>query len=91
MSLAELSIYETKAPETEISRDLLLAELRDLRDAERQLVEALPKMAGPALSTELKEAFTHQLEYEDHPVATQLEKIVQNPTELLQAARGSLD
>jgi hypothetical protein len=37
------------------------------------------------------ESIRGQLEYEDHPVATQLEKIVQSLTELLQAARGSFD
>ena len=42
--------------------DLILAELRDLYNAENQLVEALPKMADAASSTELKQAFTHNLE-----------------------------
>jgi ferritin-like metal-binding protein YciE len=42
--------------------DLFLAELRDLYNAENQLVEALPKMAEAASSTELKKAFTHHLE-----------------------------
>ena len=40
--------------------DLLLAQLRDLYDAEHRLVEALPKMADAAHSPELKRAFeTH--------------------------------
>jgi ferritin-like metal-binding protein YciE len=43
-------------------KDLLIAELRDLHDAEEQLVEALPKMAEAASSTELKNAFNHHLE-----------------------------
>jgi ferritin-like metal-binding protein YciE len=43
-------------------QDLLLAELRDLYDAEEQLVEALPKMAEAASSNELKSAFTHHLD-----------------------------
>src|ERR1700741_894051 len=43
-------------------QDLLLAELRDLHDAEEQLVEALPKMAEAASSNELKSAFTHHLD-----------------------------
>jgi ferritin-like metal-binding protein YciE len=42
--------------------DLFLAELRDLYSAENQLVDALPKMADAASSTELKQAFTHHLE-----------------------------
>jgi ferritin-like metal-binding protein YciE len=41
--------------------DLLIAELRDLRDAENQLVEALPKMAEAASSNELRSAFSHHL------------------------------
>jgi ferritin-like metal-binding protein YciE len=43
-------------------KDLLIAELRDLHDAEEQLVEALPKMAEAASSTELKNAFNHHLD-----------------------------
>ncbi|HEX3445244.1 MAG TPA: ferritin-like domain-containing protein [Chthoniobacterales bacterium] len=46
----------------ETVKDLFLAELRDLYDAENQLVDALPKMAEAASSTELKQAFTHHLE-----------------------------
>src|ERR1700747_1265069 len=42
--------------------DLLLAELRDLYDAEEQLVEALPKMAEAASSNELKSALTPHLD-----------------------------
>jgi ferritin-like metal-binding protein YciE len=36
--------------------------LRDLHNAEEQLVEALPKMAEAASSTELRNAFNHHLE-----------------------------
>ncbi|HEX3444078.1 MAG TPA: ferritin-like domain-containing protein [Chthoniobacterales bacterium] len=43
-------------------KDLLIAELRDLHNAEEQLVEALPKMAEAASSTELKNALNHHLE-----------------------------
>ncbi len=43
-------------------RDLLVEELRDLYNAENQLVEALPKMAEAASSNELKSAFSHHLE-----------------------------
>jgi ferritin-like metal-binding protein YciE len=43
-------------------QDLFLAELRDLYEAEEQLVEALPKMAEAASSNELKDAFTHHLD-----------------------------
>jgi ferritin-like metal-binding protein YciE len=43
-------------------RDLLLEELRDLYNAEQQLIEALPKMADAAKTPELKSAFRHHLE-----------------------------
>ena|SRR5947207_2824470 len=40
---------------------LLEEELRDIYDAEKQLVKALPKMAKAASSEELREAFTEHL------------------------------
>ncbi len=43
-------------------RDLLLEELRDLYNAEQQLIEALPKMADAAKTIDLKSAFKHHLE-----------------------------
>jgi ferritin-like metal-binding protein YciE len=42
--------------------DLLVEQLRDLYSAEKQLVEALPKMAEAANSQELKSAFKHHLD-----------------------------
>jgi ferritin-like metal-binding protein YciE len=42
--------------------DLLLHELKDLYDAEHQIVKALPKMAKAASSSELKSAFEEHLE-----------------------------
>ena len=50
------------SPTFETLRDLYLNELRDLYSAETQLVEALPKMADAATSSQLKEAFTAHLE-----------------------------
>lgn len=41
--------------------DLFLDELKDIYDAEHQLVEALPKMAEAASSSELKTAFNNHL------------------------------
>jgi ferritin-like metal-binding protein YciE len=41
--------------------DLFLLELGDLYDAEKRLVDALPKMADAAHSMDLKEAFTQHL------------------------------
>lgn len=43
-------------------RDLLVDELRDLHNAENQLLKALPKMAKAASHEELKEGFTEHLE-----------------------------
>jgi ferritin-like metal-binding protein YciE len=43
-------------------RDLLVDELRDLHNAENQLLKALPKMAKAASHDELKEGFQEHLE-----------------------------
>jgi ferritin-like metal-binding protein YciE len=43
-------------------RELLVDELRDLHNAENQLVKALPKMAKAASHDELKEGFQEHLE-----------------------------
>ncbi|HVS52733.1 MAG TPA: ferritin-like domain-containing protein [Opitutaceae bacterium] len=43
-------------------KDLLIDELRDLHNAESQLVKALPKMAKAASNEELKEGFATHLE-----------------------------
>ena len=43
-------------------RDLLVHEMQDLYDAEKQLVKALPKVAQAASSPELKEAIESHLE-----------------------------
>ena len=50
------------APTFETLHDLYLNELRDLYSAETQLLEALPKMANAATSSQLREAFTAHLE-----------------------------
>jgi ferritin-like metal-binding protein YciE len=57
-------------------RDLLLEELRDLYNAETQLLDALPKMAEAANSNELKSAFNHHLE-ETRQHVSRLERIFQ--------------
>jgi ferritin-like metal-binding protein YciE len=46
----------------ETLRDLYVNELRDLHSAENQLVDALPKMAAAATSSQLRQAFTEHLE-----------------------------
>src|ERR1700748_2092569 len=55
-------------------KELLIAELRDLHNAEEQLVEALPKMAEAASSTELRNAFNHHLE-ETRKQVTRLDEV----------------
>jgi ferritin-like metal-binding protein YciE len=57
-------------------RDLLIEELRDLYNAENQLVEALPKLAEAATSSELKSAFNHHLQ-ETRQHVTRLERTFQ--------------
>ncbi len=42
-------------------QDLLIAELRDIYSAEKQILKALPKMAKAAESSALKKAFTSHL------------------------------
>lgn len=42
-------------------RGLLIDELRDLYDAENQLLKALPKMAEAATNVDLKQGFTYHL------------------------------
>jgi ferritin-like metal-binding protein YciE len=43
-------------------RELFIEQLRDVYDAENQLVKALPKMAKAASNDELRSAFEHHLE-----------------------------
>jgi ferritin-like metal-binding protein YciE len=65
-------------------QDLLLENVRDLYDAEKQLLKALPKMADAAEAAQLKEAFEQHLgETRDH--VSRLEQVF---AELGHAARG---
>ena len=63
---------------------LFLEELKDVYNAERQILRALPKMAKTAESPELKQAFTKHLKETEGQVQ-RLERIFR---ELGQAARG---
>ncbi len=64
--------------------DLFLNELKDVYNAEKQIVRALPRLAKAATSPALKQAFTkHLRETEGH--VQRLEQIFQS---LGQAARG---
>lgn len=49
-------------PKIEKFEDLFILELKDLYNAETQIIEALPKMAKAASSSDLKKAFEDHLE-----------------------------
>jgi ferritin-like metal-binding protein YciE len=55
-------------------KDLYLEQLRDLYDAETQLIEALPKMAEAAHNSDLKNAF-HQHLRQTREHVTRLERV----------------
>lgn len=57
--------------------DVFFQELRDIFDAENQLLEAIPKMAGAASTNELRMAFEHHLNQTGGHVS-RLEQIFQS-------------
>ena len=63
---------------------LFLDELKDVYNAEKQILKALPRMAKAASAEELREAFTHHL-HETEGQVRRLEKIFKS---LGQTARG---
>src|SRR2546423_6395775 len=63
---------------------LYISELRDLYNAENQLLKALPKMAKGASSDELKEAFETHLEQTE----THVERLEEIFKELDESAKG---
>ena len=73
-------------------QDVFVEQVADLRSAEEQLVQALPKMASAASSPELKEAFEHHLVQTRNHVQ-RIEEVVANvgidvPTETCKAMQG---
>lgn len=64
--------------------DLFMAQLKDLYDAEKQLVKALPKMAKSASSEELKSAFEEHLDV----TRKQVERLEQIFSEMGAPAKG---
>lgn len=58
-------------------QDLFLEELKDIYDAEQQIVKALPQMAKAAQSDELRNAFEDHLEQTKEQVS-RLEQIFEN-------------
>jgi ferritin-like metal-binding protein YciE len=65
-------------------QDLLLNELRDIYDAEKQLVRALPKMAKASSSEQLRQAFQDHLE----ETKKQIERLEQTFEQLDTRTRG---
>jgi ferritin-like metal-binding protein YciE len=76
----------------ETLEDVFVEQIADLVSAERQLVQALPKMAGAAHSEELREAFQNHLqETEGH--VTRLQEVIGHvskpvPEETCEAMQG---
>jgi len=60
--------------------DLFIHELRDIYDAEKQLLKALPKMSAAAQSPELKEAFDNHLRETEEQVS-RLEQVFSDLSE----------
>ncbi|MGE5261974.1 MAG: ferritin-like domain-containing protein, partial [Acidobacteriota bacterium] len=58
-------------------QDLYVSELKDLYNAEQQILKALPKMAKVASSRELKDAFNQHLQQTEHQVE-RLDRIFKN-------------
>ena len=65
-------------------KELLVEEIKDIYDAEKQLVKALPKMAKAAESDELRAAFEEHLEI----TRMQVERLEEVFKQLGMAARG---
>jgi ferritin-like metal-binding protein YciE len=63
-SRKEIKMAETKKKEPKMKNleDLFVDSLKDIYDAEHQIVKALPKMAEKAQSSELKQGFKEHLE-----------------------------
>ncbi|MFL6049143.1 MAG: ferritin-like domain-containing protein, partial [Gaiellales bacterium] len=55
--------------------DVLAEQIADLRSAEQQLIQALPKMAGAANDPDLRDAFTTHLDETRHH-AERLERVI---------------
>jgi ferritin-like metal-binding protein YciE len=75
--------------------DVFAEQVADLRRAENQLIEALPKMASAASDSQLREAFEHHLE-ETREHAQRIEQVIgqfggQVPDEECKAMKGLIE
>lgn len=75
--------------ELETLKDLYVHELKDLYSAEKQLIDALPKMKKAAKNRQLASAFNQHLE-QTRRQAKRLEQILSNQVNppVVQNARG---
>jgi ferritin-like metal-binding protein YciE len=76
-------------------KDVFAEQVADLRSAENQLIEALPKMAGAASDSSLREAFNNHLE-ETRNHAERIEQVIQQfggqvPSEECKAMQGLIE
>jgi ferritin-like metal-binding protein YciE len=71
---------------TKTLKDVYVDELRDLYDAERQLIKAIPKMAKAATSEDLHKGFEEHLE-QTKGHASRLEQILQGLGEAVKGKR----
>jgi len=67
-------------------QELYIGQLKDLYDAEHQIIKALPKMIGKAASTDLKDALSEHLEV-TQTQATRLEQIFETLGEKAKAEK----
>jgi ferritin-like metal-binding protein YciE len=63
-------------PTLDSLRDLLEDEIKDIYDAEKQLIKALPKLAKKATAPELKEAFDEHLQQTEEHIS-RLEQVLE--------------
>lgn len=72
-----VSVLHTARMPIETLEELLLEEIKDLYDAEKQITKALPKLAKAASSPDLKAAFTEHLEQTKGQI-TRLEEVFEH-------------
>jgi ferritin-like metal-binding protein YciE len=78
------SFYLRNTMKMETLQELYVEQLKDIYDAENQLMKALPKMAKEATNEELKAAFEHHLEQTEEQIS-RLDRIFE---ELGEKAKG---
>lgn len=77
IAVSALTTGEEPIMDQEILHDLFIEQIRDLYDAEKQLVKALPKLAKAAESEELSDAIRQHMEETQNQVA-RLEQVFES-------------